>query len=212
MNPLHWIWIVPASLVGALLLLLMFSARVQILYVQKKMEIWVGLGPGNVQVYPREKQKKRKKHTSPKDIVQEKAEALDGDSSVTPQKLLQYLKLGAEAVQGILQHLRIPELKLHLTVGDSDAAKTAILYGAVSAVTGAVIPPLEEACHIRQLDVAVQADFQGNQRAELDMTISATVGLLLLSAYKVYRRFKRQMQIENKQAEKKGGSENEQSQ
>ena len=64
MNPLHLIWIIPLGLVCLIFLLLLFAVRVRIVY-ESAPEIWVGFGPGNVQVYPRppkaKKQKKEKK-------------------------------------------------------------------------------------------------------------------------------------------------------
>lgn len=209
MNLLHLLWIIPCGLLGLLVLMLFFTVRVRI-RLDKQLELWLGFGPGNLHVYPKQKRKKPKaKAVKPAQEKPEKTE--EQGTSVSPQMMLRLFQFGVHHRNELLRHIRIPELTLHLTVGDSDAAKTAILYGAAAAVTSTVIPPLETACHIRELDVSVNADFQGTQSVLLDMTVSAMLFKLALSVWKLYCRFKRLQNTEINATDEKGGFQNEQS-
>ncbi len=226
MNPLHLIWIIPLGLFCLIFLLLLFAVRVRIVY-ESTPEIWVGFGPGNIQVYPRpQKEKKQKKAKKEKSKEKKEKPTKEKKTSnflppFTPETIFNYLKMVMDTLGNLLRQIRIPELKLHLTVGNPDAAKTATTYGMVCAAAGTVLPRLEETCRIREMDVFIQPDFEeGKQKISLDITVSAIVLMLILCVLKLgvrflrYRRayFKAHPQKKNTKTKqntdsKKGGSE-----
>ena len=199
MNPLHFIWIIPVSLLALITLFLLFTIRVRIVY-DIALKVWVGFGPGNVMIYPRaEKEKKlkspeknqQKKEKRKKDPVKSKKQN-HFLPPFAPETIFAYLKMVMDTLGNLLKQIRIPKLKLHLTVGNADAAKTAMSYGAVSAAAGTVLPRLEDACRIRNMDVFIEPDFaEGKQTISLDITISAIALLLVLCILKLAIRFLR---------------------
>ncbi len=197
MNPLHLIWIIPLGLFCLIFLLLLFAVRVRIVY-ETAPEIWVGFGPGNIQVYPKpKKEHKQKKEKKAKPKKQKTKSAKDKKKSgflppFTPETIFNYLKMVIDTLGNLLRQIRIPELKLHLTVGNPDAAKTATTYGTVCAAAGTILPKLEEVCRVREMDVFIQPDFEeGKQKISLDITISAIVLMLVLCVIKLGIRFLR---------------------
>lgn len=197
MNPLHLIWQIPLGLFLLIFLLLLFAIRVRVVF-DSVLEVWVGFGPANIQVYPRPKTKKNKKEkkVKPKKKKDKPAKKEKKKSSFlppfTPENIFAYLKMVLDTLGSLIRQIRIPEFKLHLTVGNKDAARTATTYGTVCAAAGTVIPRLEEACHIRELDVFIEPDFvEGKQKVSLDITISAIVLMLVLCVLKLGVRFLR---------------------
>lgn len=195
MNPLHLIWIIPLGIFFLIFLLLLFAVRVRIVY-ESTPEIWIGFGPGNIQIYPRppkaKKQKKEKKEKPKKEKPAKVKKQLVFLPPFTPETIFNYLKMVMDTLGSLLRQIRIPELKLHLTVGTPDAAKTATTYGMVCAAAGTILPRLEEACRIREMDVFIQPDFEeGKQKISLDITISAIVLMLVLCILKLGIRFLR---------------------
>lgn len=195
MNPLHLIWIIPLGIFCLIFLLLLFAVRVRIVY-ESTPEIWIGFGPGNIQIYPRppkaKKQKKEKKEKPKKEKPAKVKKQPVFLPPFTPETIFNYLKMVMDTLGNLLRQIRIPELKLHLTVGTPDAAKTATTYGMVCAAAGTILPRLEETCHIREMDVFIQPDFEeGKQKISLDITISAIVLMLVLCILKLGIRFLR---------------------
>lgn len=193
MNPLHVIWLVPVSLLALIALLLLFSVRIRIAY-DTVPKIWVGFGPVNMMIYPKPKKEKK----APKKVRPKKAQKVPARSKksknflppFTPETIFNYLKMVMDTLGNLLKQIRIPKFKLHLKVGNADAAKTAMTYGAVSAAAGTVLPRLEETCKIREMDVFIEPDFtEGKQTIFLDITISAMVLMLVLCVLKLCIRF-----------------------
>lgn len=227
MNPLHLIWMIPLGIVALIFVLLLFAVRVRVVY-DSTLELWVGFGPGNIRILPRPKKaarQKPKKEKTPKKEKQPKDPAKGKKPSnflppFTPENIFAYLKMVMDTLGNLLRQIRIPKLKLHLTVGNADAAKTATTYGMVCAAAGTVLPRLEEACHIRKMDVFIEPDFtEGKQKISLDITVSAIVLMLVLCVLKLGIRFLRyrhayfkahpvKKETDQKLADlKKGGSE-----
>lgn len=226
MNFLHLIWLIPFGLFSFIIILLLLAVRVRVVFEHNALEVWAGYGPGNLQVYPRTKKEKKvkkehhKKEKPPKKTKKKKSGFLP---PFTPETVFAYLKMVMNTLGGLLHQIRIPELKLHLTVGNEDAAKTAITYGRVSAAAGTVLPSLEKACRIRELDVFIQPDFtEGKQEIALDITVSTIPLMLVICVLKLGIRFLRyrhayfkahpdlkEKKTNNYTDSKKGGSDNE---
>ena len=70
-----------------------------------------------------------------------------------------------------LSHARVKIFRLAVTVGSSDAAKTALLYGAVSPAVAFLLETLEQFSHLKVASgapVGVQADFTA-ERCRVDL-------------------------------------------
>ena len=202
MNPLHLIWMIPLGFLLLLFLLLLFTVRVRAVY-DSTLKLWVGFGPGNIQVFPRPEKTKKQKNTEEKQRKsKQKAEKKAPSKKekkkshflppFTPENIFAYLKMILDTLGNLIKQIRISKLKLHLTVGNADAAKTATTYGSVCAAAGTVLPRLEEACRIRQMDVFIEPDFtEGKQSISLDITISTIPLMLVLCILKLGIRFLR---------------------
>ena len=73
----------------------------------------------------------------------------------------------------MLSHTRVKIIRLAITVASSDAANTALLYGAVSPAVAFLLETLEQFTHLEiasDAPVGVQADFTAQQcRADVHL-------------------------------------------
>ncbi|MBO5716009.1 MAG: DUF2953 domain-containing protein [Clostridia bacterium] len=97
--------------------------------------------------------------------------------------LLQNIKMIANLVSSLLKtcapHMRVKFAKLHIKVASSDAAKTAILYGAVSATAACLIDNIDEFTKLHKLkrkSVIIEPDFLSD-RTEAKINISLSISV-----------------------------------
>ncbi len=92
-----------------------------------------------------------------------------------------------------LRHLKIKLSRIVITVATDDAAKTAVLYGAVSQVVAYIVAFLDQMSRLRyapEAEVAVNADFLAEKpTADVKLAVSVRVWHifdLLIAALRVY--------------------------
>lgn len=97
--------------------------------------------------------------------------------------LVENIKLIAQLVSSLLHfcapYMRVNLAKLHIKVASNDAAKTAILYGAVSGATACLIDNIDEFTKLNKLkrkSVIIEPDFLSD-KTEAKINISLSISL-----------------------------------
>ena len=107
------------------------------------------------------------------------------------------------------KHLRLHAAKLHINVATGDAARTAVLYGAVCQSLAYLLALLDRITRLRAVepDVAVNADFLGERStADVRLELSVRLGgalLILLGVMPAYVKAKLDRKQRRKQKERK---------
>ena len=171
---------------GILLLvffLLLLPVRVRIRY-DGVLRIWIGIGTFSFSVFPLKKRKpKRKKQAAKKASAPSKPRPVKKRSF---SEIRAYLTLALQAVGKMKRQLMIRQLMLHLRVGSTDAAKTALLYGELTAGISALYPLLENNLRLNGTDISVDADFSAEKlTGEGDITIAACPLRLLIAGIRI---------------------------
>ncbi len=114
---------------------------------------------------------KKKKTQEPSDEEVEKAPLSETVSAVTT--------LAKKIISKFFRHLRIDVARIRISVGTPDAAKTAILYGAVCQGVAYLTEVLQNVTNVKKTkktEVSVSADFvSGKTQADIDISFSLTV-------------------------------------
>ena len=214
------------ALVGLLLfvfVLLLLPVRTRVCF-DGALQVWAGLGPVSLRVFPMKKKPKSEKEqtqAADKKAAKKAKKASKPKKEKPKQKLTleiicDYIRLGVEALGMLRRRLVLSNLTCHLKVASKDAAGTALLYGRVAAAVSAVYPVLEQNLRIKKTDIAVDADFESEKLEILiDVTLAVCplrlliAGVILLFQFlKIYRKSKRV----NQPTEEKGGKLHEQHQ
>lgn len=123
----------------------------------------------------------------------EKAGALKKESSSLLDNVNLITSLVEVFLKKFFRHLKIKVARLNITVATEDAAKTAILYGAVSQAVSYLIAILDAKSNLKQARKAqfnVNADFCATKSsADVHLSFSIRVGQVLLIALAVLFRF-----------------------
>lgn len=186
------------------------------------LQVWAGLGPVSLRVFPLKKGKKKKPKKEKTQAAEKKAAAKQKQEEkpkktkkpLTLEILCDYIRLGAEALGTMRRRLVIKNMTCHLKVASGDAAKTAITYGQITAAVSALYPVLDRNLRLRHTDISVDADFEGSKMdIFLDITLAVCPLRLLMAAcvlalhfLKIQRKSKRFVQAKVE----KGGNKNEQ--
>ena len=180
------------------------------------LQVWCGLGPVSLRIFPLKKAKKAKPQ-------KEKAQAAEKKKEEKPQKpkkkltleiICDFLRLAAEALGAMRRRLVIQNFTCHLKVASGDAAGTALLYGRVTAAVSALYPVLEHNLRIKKTDIGVDADFEGNKMDILaDITLAVCPLRLLMAAVVLlihFLKINQKIKQYNQPIEEKGGNVHEQ--
>lgn len=154
----------------ALVLFLIGQVRVgcQAQFSVEGFFLWVKLGRFRIKILPGKpkEEKKPPKPKKPKKQKEPKKPKKEKPPTPLPEKVggaLEYaqalLPVALEAAKGMWRSFRIDTLELELTVGSSDPADTAMLYGRAHAALGALWYPLINAFHVKDGRARVNLDF-----------------------------------------------------
>ena len=164
------LWIVAVLLgiwVFALLLLLGIRAGVEAVGVNGEVSVEVRYGVVRIPVWqqPRHPQpptpekkkeedpKQKKERKRPKHCYSLKREELDVGELVT---------LAMTLLSEMADTLRFSRLRVRVLIGTDDAAKTGIFLGEAAALTGMIVPFLENTFDMQDYHVDVDADFEAD--------------------------------------------------
>ena len=152
----------------------------------------------------KKKAAKRKKQHTPTDPQQEEEK-----KATLSEKLRLLRALCAALFRRTHKHLRLHAARLHICVATDDAAKTAVLYGAVCQTLAYLLALLDRISRLKAVEpeVAVRADYLSEKStADVKVVVSLRVGgalLILCSAALAYIRAKLDQKRRRKEKEKK---------
>ena len=176
------------ALLALVLLLLFLPIRLRVSWDRGDACVSVRFGPARLPHSPpgesgspeeektrkREKKQKKKKETEPKAAGEKgkKRFSINRDQLVYTLETLPSI-LG-RALRRVGRRVRIAPLKVYVLVAGTDPAETAVLYGRLTAALEAGLPLLHRVIHIREQDIRLFPDFQGEE-----MDLIADVGISL---------------------------------
>ena len=201
----------------AIFIALLLSVRIVLrIKHEEKLVIYLRILFVKIKLYPNKKKKKRypqsmsrkKAEKIKRELAKEsekKKEKKDADHKVGKKKeetdVISLLSIMATFIKNFVQlfmnSVRIKASKLHVTVASDSAAKTAILYGAVSQAVNVIFPLIDDLKPVKKLptgkDLSVETDFLSEKPSiTADITIYVTVGgalkALLVSATRTFKK------------------------
>ena len=164
------------QILGLVLVVLFLIGQVKVgvgaEFAQDGLTVRARLGWIKIKVFPlpkkegkeQKKKKKKEKNKSAQDNESNrkkaKAEKPIGEKIGGALDLVkQFLPLALEAAGCFWRKLVMDELELYLTVGGSDPADTAMLYGQANAALAALWEPITNAFHVKDGHAQVRIDF-----------------------------------------------------
>lgn len=95
-------------------------------------------------------------------------------------------------IKKLLKHVKVRKLFLNITVAGSDAAATAIEYGAVCAAVYPVLSLVTSVADVKLKQIDIKSDFDvHNPDMEFSFSISVRVIHLLVTALKLFSEYKK---------------------
>ncbi len=170
-------------------------------YTQDGLIVRARLGLIRIKVFPLPKKEKKPKKQKPEKEKTKKSLKPKDREKTAKEKLEWALELAQEFVPlaleaaGCFWHkLVVDRLELCLTIGSSDPADTAMLYGQANAALGAIWQPLTQAFHVRDGRAHVQVDFDAQTvsltgQAALSLKIGQIIWLGIHFGVKALVRF-----------------------
>lgn len=155
---------------------------------------------GRVKFDPKKYEKLLKgEQSSPQAIMDEIKEESKKNS------LIENIKLISNLVSSLLHfcapYMRVKLAKLHIRVGSNDAAKTAILYGAVSAAAACLIDNIDEFTRLHRLkrkSVIIEPDFLSDKtEAKINISLSISILGAIATALKMMLKYSNKFSVIN---------------
>ncbi len=141
-------------------ILLLTPIRLCIAYSQQTVQINARIGWIRLHIFPKEKKSALKENAKPK--KKKRKYWTDKKTIFSKQRIsekLQLLKTGLHAARLFLGQIAIDDISLRLTVAGTDASKTALLYGRLSAIFGAIHALLDRYLNLKSCDMHIGVDF-----------------------------------------------------
>ena len=155
------LWIVVPAVAALIAAVALLRIGGQVRYGPEGLDIRVLVGPLSVRIYPLKKRRKRRQ--TEKSLPPERRPEKAGKAPNTWQSLRELLPIAAEAAGELRRKIRIDCLELCLTVACSDPMRAAVSYGAANAGVGMLLPILEQNFDVREREIRIEADFQGQE-------------------------------------------------
>ena len=161
------------------LVLLNIRAGIEAVGATGEVSVEARYGPIRIPLYPRPRHLKKKDETeAEKSKDEEQAEKKSGKLSFSRPKDGVDIGEIAGAVRDFLSdltdRLRISRLRVRVLIGTDDAAETGIRLGQASALTGMLVPFLENTFDMHDYHVSIDADFDADH-TEWAFTVYCTV-------------------------------------
>ncbi len=175
-----WAVYVFGGLAVIITVLLLSDVCVDVTY-DHEFIIKAGLWRANHVLFPEDMKKPKRKKKKDEDKEEQKQEEPEEEDKPDLQNLA--LKLGEllKLIKAALKKARLKPCKIHIVAAASDAAKTAILYGACCAGLTAVQATLSELLGRFESDFSVLWDYEGKQTGvEADLKIRIRVIWILV--------------------------------
>lgn len=173
---------------GAVLLFFVFLLTVPfhaVISADDELRVWIrvlfvkiSVFPAKKRKHPKKEKRKREKQAAKKKKKKEKKDAAPKKKRNILHMLRLILRIAAAIMKKLRRHLRIRLHAYEIAVATGDAAKTAVLYGAVAGLSSNLFELLQSGIHFKvkkSAPVDVSADFLGEKtkvRIKIDFSIN----------------------------------------
>lgn len=169
-------WLIAATILVALCLL---PIRILASYDAAGAKLGVGIGPVRVDVFPHNKETKKKAATSStKKKANGKTNEKNGGNLTD---FLPLLEVALELVAELRRRLVVKYLEFKLVMTADDPCDLSINYGRAWAAVGNILPVLERFFVLRKRDIDISCDYMSdNSSVYASVILSISLGRLLL--------------------------------
>ena len=167
-------------------------------YCQGTVSVNAKIGPLLIKILPSHKKEKQKslKPKKEKNKKTKDEKKVDKKSKIPMDKgfLLGIIKEGLRALSNFRRKLSMDYFRFHYIFASDDPFNTAIGYGKASAITGILMPFIDNAFNIKEKDFGYHCDFF-IEKPVIDIWLTATIrvweliyiaGVFLTAALKLY--------------------------
>ena len=189
-------WLVLGIIAAVFVLIGCIPVGVDARYHENALALRLKIGFFTMQVLP-EKPKKKKAEAKKKkpaakkqDVKPAKPKKQFQMPKLTLQDILALVDLACDTLGNLRRKLRVEVLVLHVTLGGSDPAKAAILYGRAWALIGMLNPKLEQLCVIKKRDIQPVLDYNEKEmKVDAHLALTITIGRAISLAGRAGVRF-----------------------
>ena len=189
-------WFVLGIVLAVIVLIGCIPVGVDASYHENALALQLKIGLFTMQVLP-VKPKKKKAVSSKKKSAAKKPDAKPVRTKkqlqmpkLTLQDILALVDLACDTLGNLRRKLRVEVLVLHVTLGGSDPAKAAILYGRAWALIGMLNPKLEQLFVIKKRDIQPILDYNEKEmKVDAHLALTITIGRAISLAGRTGVRF-----------------------
>ena len=189
-------WFVLGIVLAVFVLIGCIPVGVDASYHENALALQLKIGLFTMQVLP-VKPKKKKAVSSKKKSAAKKPDAKPVRTKkqlqmpkLTLQDILALADLACDTLGNLRRKLRVEVLVLHVTLGGSDPAKAAILYGRAWALIGMLNPKLEQLFVIKKRDIQPILDYNEKEmKLDAQLVLTITIGRAICLALRALVRF-----------------------
>ena len=189
-------WFVLGIVLAVFVLIGCIPVGVDASYHENALALQLKIGLFTMQVLPVKPQKK-KAVSSKKKSAANKPDAKPVRTKkqlqmpkLTLQDILALADLACDTLGNLRRKLRVEVLVLHVTLGGSDPAKAAILYGRAWALIGMLNPKLEQLFVIKKRDIQPILDYNEKEmKVDAHLALTITIGRAISLAGRAGVRF-----------------------
>ena len=164
-------------------LILALRVRLHIVY-SDKLYVYLGILFVKIKLFPSENKKKKPKKQSKKKEEYKMPILKDiKDAQPTSDSLVDKINSVGEIIsiffKAFKKQLNVKLAKIHITIATDDAAKTAIMYGAVSGAVACIIDLIDEITNLKELkksSISIEPDFVSD-KSNIDLNIVLSISI-----------------------------------
>ena len=189
-------WAVFGIVLAVFVLIGCIPVGVDASYRENGLALRLKIGLFKLQVLPAKEKKKKPKPKAKKpaakkqDAKPAKPKKQFQMPKLTLQDILALADLACDTLGDLRRKLRVEVLVLHVTLGGSDPAKAAILYGRAWALIGMLNPKLEQLFVIKKRDIQPVLDYNEKEmKVDAHLALTITIGRAISLAGRAGVRF-----------------------
>ena len=189
-------WFVLGIIAAVFVLIGCIPVGVDARYHENALALRLKIGFFTMQVLPAKPKKKKaapkKEKSAPKNAAAKPAKPKKQFQmpKLTLQDILALADLACDTLGNLRRKLRVEVLMLHVTLGGSDPAKAAILYGRAWALIGMLNPKLEQLFVIKKRDIQPVLDYNEKEmKVDAHLALKITIGRAISLAGRAGVRF-----------------------
>ena len=189
-------WFVLGIIAAVFVLIGCIPVGVDARYHENALALRLKIGFFTMQVLPVKPKKKKaapkKEKSAPKNAAAKPAKPKKQFQmpKLTLQDILALADLACDTLGNLRRKLRVEVLVLHVTLGGSDPAKAAILYGRAWALIGMLNPKLEQLFVIKKRDIQPVLDYNEKEmKVDAHLALTITIGRAVSLAARAGVRF-----------------------